>query len=136
MLINTTSCHLSFYLQSFSHHTHQMVFHWSLRDNKSPQVSRTLLSILANRNNAIVWMASIRPLISSSSGLFSKPFVTIPSIPVTIVITVTHSKIQELVSLIAFFDVQSVIFWDGKVLHTTSSLYHYFFSHQSFSHQR
>ena len=31
-----------------------MVFHWSLCDGKSPQVSWTLLSILADLNNAIV----------------------------------------------------------------------------------
>ena len=33
-----------------------IVFHWSLSDSKSPQVSRTLLSILVNHNNAVVWM--------------------------------------------------------------------------------
>ena len=38
-----------------------MVFHWSLSDNKSPQVSRTLLSILAVLNNAVIWMVSTRP---------------------------------------------------------------------------
>ena len=31
-----------------------MVFHWSLSDNKSPQVSRNLLGILADFNNAVV----------------------------------------------------------------------------------
>ena len=44
-----------------------MVFHWSLSDSKSPQVSRTLLSILAVLNNAVVWMASTRLLTSMSS---------------------------------------------------------------------
>ena len=38
-----------------------MVFHWSLSDSKSPQVSRTLLSILAVLNNAVVWIVSTRP---------------------------------------------------------------------------
>ena len=33
-----------------------MVFHWSLSDSKSPQISRTLLSILAVLNNAVVCM--------------------------------------------------------------------------------
>ena len=42
-----------------------MVFHWSLGDSKSPWVSRTLLSILADLNNAVVWMVSTRLLISS-----------------------------------------------------------------------
>ena len=43
-----------------------MVFHWSLSDSKSPQVSRTLLSILAVLNNAVVWMVSTRPPTSKS----------------------------------------------------------------------
>ena len=33
-----------------------MVFHWSLSDRKSAQVSMTLLSILTNLDNAIVWI--------------------------------------------------------------------------------
>ena len=44
-----------------------MVSHWSLGDSKTPQVSRTLLSILADLNNAVVWMVSTRPLISKFS---------------------------------------------------------------------
>ena len=31
-----------------------MVFHWSLSDSKSPQVSNTLLSILDDLNDAVV----------------------------------------------------------------------------------
>ena len=31
-----------------------MVFYWSLSDSKSPQLSRTFLSILAVLNNAVV----------------------------------------------------------------------------------
>ena len=38
-----------------------MVSHKSLSDNKSPQVSKTLLSILPDLNNAVVWMVSARP---------------------------------------------------------------------------
>ena len=33
-----------------------MVFHWSLSNSKFPQVSGTLLSILAVLNDAVVWM--------------------------------------------------------------------------------
>ena len=44
-----------------------MIFHWSVSDWKSFQVSTTPLSIL---NNVIVWMASIRPPISFSSSPF------------------------------------------------------------------
>ena len=47
-----------------------MVFHWSLSDCKSLQVTRILLSILANVNNVTVWMVSTRPLISKSSSSF------------------------------------------------------------------
>ena len=39
-----------------------------LRDNKSPQVSSTLLSILADLNNAANWMISTRPLPSNPSS--------------------------------------------------------------------
>ena len=45
-----------------------MVFLWSLSDSKSPQVSRTLLSILADLNNAVVRMVSTRVFISKSSS--------------------------------------------------------------------
>ena len=56
-----------------------MVFHWSQSDSKSPQVSRTLLSILAVLNNAVVWMVSTRPPTYKSSRLFNNPLVTIPN---------------------------------------------------------
>ena len=31
-----------------------MVFHWIVSDSKSPEVSKTLLSILTDLNNAVV----------------------------------------------------------------------------------
>ena len=43
---------------------------WSLSGSKSPKVSRTLLSILADLNNAVISMVLILPLISSSVSLF------------------------------------------------------------------
>ena len=46
-----------------------MVFHWSLRDSKSPRVSRTPLSILIDLNNAVVSIVFPCPLISKSSSL-------------------------------------------------------------------
>ena len=76
-----------------------MVFHWSLSDSKSSQISRTLLSILAVLNNVVVWMVSIRPPTSKSSSLFSYPLVTIPKAPITICIIVTcmfHSFFNSL----------------------------------------
>ena len=65
-----------------------MVFHWSLSDSNSPQVSRTLLSILADLNNVVVWMVSTCPLISKSSSPFTKPLGIIPSALITTGITV------------------------------------------------
>ena len=41
-----------------------------LSDNKSTQVSRTLLSILADLSNAFVWMVSTCPFIFKSSSPF------------------------------------------------------------------
>ena len=66
-----------------------MVFHRSLNDSKFPQVSRTLLSILAVLNNAVVWMVSSRPLTSKSSSPFNSPLITVPNAPITIGIIVT-----------------------------------------------
>ena len=65
-----------------------MVFHWSLYDKPS-QVSRTLLSILADPNNAVVRMVSTRPLISKSSNSCINPLMTVPKAPITIGIPVT-----------------------------------------------
>ena len=66
-----------------------MVFHWSLSDNKSSQVSRTLLSIFADCSNAVFWMISTRPLISKSSSPFKNPLASVPRAPITIGINVT-----------------------------------------------
>ena len=76
-----------------------MVFHWSLSDSKSPQVSRTLLSILAVLNNEVVWMVSTRPPTSKSSHPFNNPLVIVPKAPITIGTIVTfmfHSVFNSL----------------------------------------
>ena len=57
---------------SFSHQRKLMVFHWRLSDSKSPQVFRTLLSILAVFNNAVVWMVSTRLPTSKSYDFISR----------------------------------------------------------------
>ena len=49
----------------------------------------TLLCILADLNNAVVWMVSFRPLISKSSSPCINPLKTVPSELITIGITVT-----------------------------------------------
>ena len=42
-----------------------------ISDNKSSQVCRTLLSILADLNNSVTWKVSTRPRVSKSSILLS-----------------------------------------------------------------
>ena len=59
-------------------------FHWNLSDSKSPQVSRTLLSILAVLNNAVIWVVSTRPPTSKSPRPFNNPLVILPKAPITI----------------------------------------------------
>ena len=66
-------------LVSFSHQHSLVVFHWSLSDIKYPQVSRTLLSILADLSH-VDWSTL---LISNSISLSSKPFRTFLSAPIT-----------------------------------------------------
>ena len=109
-----------------------MVFHWSLSDSKSPQVSRTLLSILAVLNNAVVWMVSTRSPTSNSSRPFSNPLVTVPNVPITIGIIVTcmfhsffqfPSKVEVLILLFTFFQIYSVVSRDSKVDYFASSLF-------------
>ena len=109
-----------------------MVFHWSLSDSKSPQVSRTLLSILAVLNNAVVWMISSLPPTFKPSSPFSNPLVTVPNAPITIGIIVTfmfHSffqfpcKVEVLILLFLFFQFYSVVSRDSKVDYFASSLF-------------
>ena len=94
-----------------------MVFHWSLRDSKYFQVSRTFLSILAVLNNVVVWMVSTRPLFSNSSSPFNNSSVTEPKAPIKIDIIITFlfqsffqfpSKVQVLNLLFTFFQFYSV----------------------------
>ena len=66
-----------------------MVFHLSLNDSKSSQVSRTLLRILADLNNALVWIVSARLPISNCSRPCTKPPGSVPIAPITTGITVT-----------------------------------------------
>ena len=73
-----------------------MVFHWSLSDSKSLQVSRTRLRILTVLSILIV---SIRPPTSKSSKPFNNPLVIVPKAPITIGTIVTfmfHSFFNSL----------------------------------------
>ena len=76
-----------------------MVFHWSLTDSKSPQVSRTRLRILAVLSNAVIWIVSTCPPTSKSSRPFNNPLVIVPNAPITIGTIVTfmfHSFFNSL----------------------------------------
>ena len=102
-----------------------MVFHWSLSDSKSPQISRTLLGILAVLNNAVVWMVSTRPPTSKSSSPFNCPFVTVPNAPITIgiiVIFMFHSFLNSLARsrYLSFFSHSfSFILWSAGTTNST-----------------
>ena len=115
-----------------------MVFHWRLSASKSPQVSRTLLSILAVFNNAVVWMVSTRPPPSKSSRPFNNPLVTVPKASVKIDIIVTfmfHSFFNSLARsryLFLFLHSFSFILWSaGRAKSTKSTIlqicYHYYY---------
>ena len=75
-------------LRSFSHQFLRAVFYWSLSGSKSAQISRTLLSILTDLNNAIFCMVSIHPPIFNSFSPFYNPLGTVPSAPTRIGITI------------------------------------------------
>ena len=79
-----------------------MVFHRSLSDSKSPQVSRTRLRILAVLSNAVVWIVSTRRPTSRSSRPFNNPLVIVPNAPITtgtIVTFMFHSFFNSLARL-------------------------------------
>ena len=100
-----------------------MVFHWRLSDSKSPQVSTTLLRILAVFNNAVVWMVSTRPPTSKSSRSFNNPLVTVPKAPITISIIVTfmfHIFFNSLVRYLSLFSHSfSFILWLARTAKST-----------------
>ena len=108
-----------------------MVFHWSLRDSNSPQVSCTLLGILADLNNAIVWVVSTRHIICKFSSPFINPSVTVPVAPIIIGINVTFmfhsffqfpSKVEVFILLFIFFQFYPLVGRNSKVHNFASSL--------------
>ena len=102
----------SLLLESFSHQCYLMIFHWNLSNSKSPQVSRSLISILAVLNNAGV------PA-SKPSSPFNNPLVTVTKAPITIGIIVTfkfHSFFNSLARsrYLSFFSLPfSFILWSA-----------------------
>ena len=80
---------------------------------KREHVSRTLLSILAVLNKAVVWMVSTSPIISKSSSPFNNHSVSVPRAPITTGIIVT-----------LMFHVFSSIPYQGQ---STYPFFHFFF---------
>ena len=108
----------------FSYQSLQIVFHWSLCDSKSLQVSSTLLSILANLNNAVHRMVSTCSLISKSSSPFTNNLEIVPNTPFTNCISVTFmfhifcsllAKSKYLCLFFAFVYFYAVFRQDGKL---------------------
>ena len=99
-----------------------MVFHWSLSDSNSPQVSRTRLRILAVLSNAVVWIVSTRPPNSKSSRPFNNLLVIVQSnlnwhnryfhVPQLFQFS---SKVELLIFLFTFLQNYSVVRRDSKV---------------------
>ena len=111
-----------------------MVFHWSLSDSKSPQVSRTRLRILAVLTNAVIWIVSTRPSTSMSSRPFNNPLVIVPKTPITIGTIVTfmfHSFFHSLARsryLSFFSDSFRFIQWSaGTAKSTILQIFFFFF---------
>ena len=109
-----------------------MLFYWNLSHGKYLQVSRILLRILVHLNNAVIWMVSACLLISKSSNLFTKLLCIVPSVPITIGITVNfmfyiffrslaRSKYLSLFSLSFIFPL-----WSAGTAKSTIQLVHFF----------
>ena len=100
-------------------------FYWSLSDSKSPQVSRTLLSILTVLHNTVITIVSTSPLTSKSSRPFNNPFVIVPKAPITIGTIVTfmfHSFFNSLArsKYLSFFSHSfSFIQWSARTAKCT-----------------
>ena len=107
-----------------------VVFHWSLKDNKSPQVSMTLLSILADPNTAVVWMVSLLSLIFSSPRIFPRSFGDRSKFTnynrYHCHFHISHHqlyvKVQEFVYFFAYFHFHSMTRWNSKIKITSSFL--------------
>ena len=99
---------------------------WNLSNCKSPQVSKTLLSNLADLNNAVVWMVSTCLLISNFFSPCTNPILILTRAPITIgntVILMFHSfpvPCQGRGTYLSFRFL-SILLWESKVHNYTSS---------------
>ena len=108
----------------FPYQRELMVFYWSFSDSMSPQVARTLLRILADFNNVVVWRVSPSPFIN--------PFVTVLRAPIVIGITVTfmfHSFFNSLARSrnLSFFSLSfNFTLWSASTAKSTILHVHFF----------
>ena len=121
---------------SFSYQRYPMVSHWSLRDSKSPQVSRTLFSNLADPPNTVICMVSTRPLFYKSFSPCTNILVTVARAPITISIIVTFmfhsffqfpSKVPVFILLFTFFQSFNFTLWSAESLKSTIRQVLFFF---------
>ena len=79
-----------YYWHSYKNHYDSFEsFSYQFELQHASQISGTLLSILADLNNAVVWMVSTCLLISNSSNLLTNSLGIVPSAPITIAIIVS-----------------------------------------------
>ena len=92
-----------------------MVFHWSLSYRKSPQVSRTFLSILADHNSAVVWIVSTRPNTSNSFTKGKVTFLTLQT-PLPSLWGLFQVNKLQLVSPSSSCSIVILVLWEGLSL--------------------
>ena len=112
-----------------------MISHLGLSESQSSPVSTILLGVLADLSNVVVWMISIRPLISNSSSPCSQPLGIVPSPEIRIGITF-HSFLYSLTrstyaSFFSCFDFHSVVCLNGQVYPSANFLWLSFFISRS-----
>ena len=112
-----------------------VVFLWGLIDSKSLQICWIILSILADHNNAVVWMVFICPLICESSSPFTKTLGIVRAHQLELVSSSPSWSIgfsslarsRYLFLYFAFFYFYSVVRRDNKVHYSAGSLFFFFF---------
>ena len=107
-----------------------MVIHWSLSNSKSPQVSRTLLSILIDLSNSVIWTVSSSPLIFKSLSSFIDLSRIVPSVPIywyhlrfVSLLLQLSCKNQIFISVFTLFQFYSVVCWNCEIQCSAGSLF-------------
>ena len=96
---------------------------------KTVRLRETFLNIMADLDNAVVWMVSIRLLISKSSCLCTNPLVTatnppiINGIPVTSTFFIYLARSSSLSFYSLFFKFSSTVSLDTKIHNSARSLF-------------